>query len=475
MADRTRRRIGATPDVTRRTFAVALFGAALAGCTTEPQPLSLAEALPPTDAGSTASSLLPRLPPGAGRRSLRPKVMLPEEFVAPEPLLIRGARVFDGLDLRGETDVFLDGGRIRGIGVLGPTPGVAELDATGLTLLPGLVDSHVHAHQPREGAAHLERSALVFGVTTEIDLYSPPDPDRAGELTRTGMPDRSDIITAGHLATVPGGHPVTDRPGQLALPRIQGPDQADAWVQSRWEEGSELIKIVLDSRAGLPTLDPETVGALVEATRRRGLLTVAHVGSLADTELAVGAGVDGLAHPPAADVLPDALVHTMVQQQVFVISTLGRHFRPRDKPLLEHPVAQALSASARARLASPEIADRVDDHDGHALRAWLLDVHTRGVPVVLGTDHPGPGTVAGLGLVVEMELLVEAGMPPADALRAATAIPGRVWGLADRTRVQPGLLADLVLVEGDPTQDITAMRQVVRSFRLGHPTDGPAA
>ncbi|WP_131104274.1 amidohydrolase family protein [Ornithinimicrobium sufpigmenti] len=469
MVDRSRRRTGATPDVSRRTFAAALFSAVLAGCSARSRPASLTDALPPS---GTAGA--PRLPPGAGRRSLRPQVSLPEEFLTPQRLLIQGAQVFDGMDLVGPTDVYLEGGRIRGTGVLSPSPGIPVLDATGLTLLPGLVDSHVHAHQPREGAAHLEQPALVFGVTTELDVYSPPDPERAAELARTGLPDRSDIITAGHLATVPGGHPVIDRPGQLALPRLEGVDEVDAWVQSRWEEGSEFLTIVIDSRSAPRTLEPETVNALVESARRRGLLTVAHVGTLADTGVAVAAGVDGLAHPPAVDALPEALLDTMVQQNVFMVSTLGRHFRASDKPVLEDPVVEVLSATARARLASSEIADQ-DESAGRRRRAALLAAQAHGVPVVLGTDHPGPGTVGGLGLVVEMELLVAGGMAPVEALRAATAVPGRVWGLADRTRIQPGLLADLVLVEGDPTQDITAMRRAVRTFRLGHPTEGPAA
>lgn len=94
--------------------------------------------------------------------------------------------------------------------------------------------------------------------------------------------------------------------------------------------------------------------------------------------------------------------------------------------------------------------------------------------VLSGSDHPNPGTVSGLGLLVEIELLVEGGMTPVDALRTATDGPARAWGLHDRGRVRPGLRADLLLVDGDPTQDITALRRPVRTFRLGHPVEPPA-
>lgn len=84
------------------------------------------------------------------------------------------------------------------------------------------------------------------------------------------------------------------------------------------------------------------------------------------------------------------------------------------------------------------------------------------------TDHPNPGTVAGIGLLVELDLFVEGGMSPLDALRSVTSTACRAWGLLDRGWVQPGLRADLVLVEGDPTEDITALRRIVNTYRLGH-------
>jgi hypothetical protein len=90
-----------------------------------------------------------------------------------------------------------------------------------------------------------------------------------------------------------------------------------------------------------------------------------------------------------------------------------------------------------------------------------------GVPILAGTDAPNPGTAHGSSLHRELELLVQAGLPPEAALAAATAVPARMYDLRDRGRIAPGLRADLVLVSGDPGRDITATRDIVAVWKRG--------
>jgi hypothetical protein len=97
-----------------------------------------------------------------------------------------------------------------------------------------------------------------------------------------------------------------------------------------------------------------------------------------------------------------------------------------------------------------------------------------GVPILAGTDTPNPGTAHGVSMHRELELLVEAGLTPAQALAAATAVPAARFGLADRGRIAPGLRADLVLVKGDPTTDITATRRIAGVWKRGQPADREA-
>jgi imidazolonepropionase-like amidohydrolase len=89
------------------------------------------------------------------------------------------------------------------------------------------------------------------------------------------------------------------------------------------------------------------------------------------------------------------------------------------------------------------------------------------VPVLAGTDSPAPGATYGASLHGEMELLVRAGLTPTQALMAATSAPARAFGLDDRGRIAPGLRADLLLVEGDPTADNLHTRRIVKIWKRG--------
>ena len=96
------------------------------------------------------------------------------------------------------------------------------------------------------------------------------------------------------------------------------------------------------------------------------------------------------------------------------------------------------------------------------------------MPILAGTDAPNPGTAHGASLHRELELLVHAGLAPTEALAAATSVPASAFHLADRGRVARGLRADLVLVNGDPTRDITATRDIVGVWKGGAPVDRAA-
>lgn len=336
-----------------------------------------------------------------------------------------------------------------------------EIDGSGKTLLPGLVDAHTHTF---DGSL---TQALTFGVTTELDMFCLP-----GNLARQRQlaarnDDVADLRSAGMLATAPGGHP-----GQLmtaidesaieafgdavgSFDTVADASHAERFVEARLAEGVDYLKIVIDDGAvhgaQLPALTPDIVAALVEAAHAAGLRTIAHAMTAREVTIALDAGVDGLAHV-YSDAGPDdstghELAARAAAQGVFVVSTLA---------YFEAIAEQAAGAVEHAVPGSA--ANAV-----HAART----LHLAGVPLLAGTDANPFAPVHGASMHRELALLTQAGLTNEEALSAATSVPARYFGLTDRGRIAPGLRADLVLVDGDPTRDISATRSVVDVWRRG--------
>lgn len=384
---------------------------------------------------------------------------------------IRDVRVFDGEKVLDRATVLVRDGKIAGVGPDLEVPnGFTVVDGTGRTLLPGLIDSHVHTF----GNA-LSR-ALVFGVTAVLDMFTDHTQARqwrAEQAADGGAPGRADIFSAGTLVTAPKGHGTQFG---LPIPTITSPAEADAFVDARIKEGSDYIKIVYDDGdaygLSLPSIDERTLRSVIAAAKARGKLAVVHVGSRSAAEAAIAAGADGLVHifgdePPPADLATRAK-----DAGLFIIPTLsviesvagvaGGADLGRSSPLAPFLTSEekaALNASFPQR---PNAKVRLE----HATMA-TRQLHAEGVLVLAGSDAPNTGTVHGATLHRELELLVRAGLSPAAALAAATSNPARAFRLEDRGRIARGLRADLVLVDGDPTTEITDTRKIVEVWKGG--------
>ena len=409
--------------------------------------------------------------------------------------LIRGARIFDGQRLRPASNVLLAGGAVAGIGdEVGVPAGADVVEGRGRTLLPGLIDCHVHA-----GDVRALGQALAFGVTTELDMFSDPGLAAQRRSLAASRDDVADIRTAVQGATVTGGTFSRISPG---LPTVGGPQDAAAFVSAQAAHGADYLKIYLEDSAwyGSPAMSAATVRALVTAAHDRGMLAVAHADSAAMAHMFIQAGGDGLAHVLGDIDLTPAFLADLRRRPAFVIATLratavlsaahateieadqrelARH--PRLGPYLDEPTRAAftrpsLLADARDRGAAAACKGGRLDFDS-ALRS-VTALNQAGIQVLAGTDtnYPDPedgnailNAYAGHGIALhhELELLVRAGLSPAAALAAATSVPAQAFGLADRGRVARGLRADLLLVDGDPCADITATRNIAAIWRNG--------
>jgi imidazolonepropionase-like amidohydrolase len=280
----------------------------------------------------------------------------------------------------------------------------------------------------------------------------------------------ADVRSSGVGATAPGGHPSLM---YAPFPTLTASDQAEQFVAERIAEGSDYLKIFSGIRGLWPSLDSETIRALVTVAHARGLLVVGHVSSTLGVEEVVSAGVDVVAHVPANAELDMALVERMAETGTVVCPTLATVENTLGEPggaaVVGDPrLAEALGDTWVRRLTS-----NVSGTFGREMPPYsraednvrrLVDA---GISLLAGTDAPNPGTVFGASLHRELELLVRCGISPARALAAATTEPARVFGLADRGSVATGQRADLVLVSGDPLTDITATRSIEGTWRGG--------
>lgn len=456
------------PAVGRRAFTIGAVGLGagwLGACSTgDEAPVSSGEASSPTRAPSTAvwTSRAP-IP----IRPLRPQVVLPPELPDVPPTVIRGVRVFDGVETSSQPlTVVLQDGVVAAIGAEVPVPdGAEEVDGAGRTLVPGLIDAHVHTGDydtPAQGVS------LSYGVTTQLDMFSPPGGRWRAEQERTGRTGHADLFSAGHLATHPDGHGTQFG---VAVPTLTEPGQAEQWVQDRVAEGSDYIKIVVESNFRMTALDPEVVRALVAAAHAEGLLAVGHAQFTQDTEVAIAAGVDGLVHSLVDGPYSATALEALRERGMFVVTTVGLIHRSADKRLLEDEEALTWLRPEDLRGLREDYFARSSTVDPEQARANLVQLAEEGIPVLAGSDAPNPGTTYGAGLLIELELLVQAGLTPARALVTATSAPAETFGLRDRGRLAEGLRADAVLVEGDPTEDIVAMRRIERVWKLGVPVE----
>jgi len=414
---------------------------------------------------------------------------------APPDLVIRNARIVHGdgrVTARGT--VVVRGRRIAiiepGVTSGGP-PGRREIDAAGRTLLPGLIDAHVHV-TPWSLPLFLR-----YGVTSVRDLNN--DPGYVLPLAREDATERPRIVAAGALLDGPGSFwknaVIVDSVGGMR-----------AAVRRQIEAGAGVIKVYT-------RLHPALVAVAVEEARARGVTVAAHLGKTNALE-AAAAGVTSIEHlsgvaDSASDdpsrlraahddflagwtaferewprLRPEALervAQQLVQRGVTIVPTLALHeafSRLADADLLHDPALAGVPRDVvehewdpqdimgRARWTAATLADFK-----RALPVQQRFVATfarLGGRIVAGTDTPQQFVVPGWSLHRELQLYVAAGLTPAAAIKSATADAAALLGIADRAgTIDVGKDADLVLVDGDPLRDIRATAAIRLVVRLG--------
>ena len=294
----------------------------------------------------------------------------------------------------------------------------------------------------------------AFGIATVIDMSSSIAENRAmrtASAVGTGLPT---YLACDSVARGPDSRPLLGS-ALRSTTIIRTSMEAEAFVAActGYQGKADYIKVLVDMHG----LDDTVLTALVGAAHRHDRLAVAHLTQAAAYGRATRAGFDVLTHIPIDGPLTSELATQIVSGQGAFVPLLFK--MSKIASLLQQQGGQ-------------------DDAETHTDFAYGLDavrrLHAAGASICVGTGATEEGDApVGFGdsLLEEMELLVEAGLSNAEVLRAATCVPARVFRLHDRGRVDSGLRADLVLVEGNPLEDIKALRRIRKVWIRGVEVD----
>ena len=421
-----------------------------------------------------------------------------------ERVIISDVRLIDGvggppLD---HVDVGVQDGLIATVGphihaIKHGAAGERAIDGHGLTLLPGLISDHSHlglVDGTRAGAGNVTQSNILrqlrqyeaYGVTTvtSLGLNLPIFYELQPQLHSGALPG-ADIFGADRGFGVAGGAP----PAGMGIAddqvyRPSSEDEARAQVRESVARHPSLLKIWVDDMHGtVPTkMSPAISRAIIDEAHKNGVRVAAHVFYLADAKQLVAEGVDVLAHG-VRDVSIDAeFIAAMRARNVWYIPTLDLdesfyifavHPEWLQRPVLEH----ALQSELRDELTSPAWRSKVLDDvkklhtDQAAARMNALNLKAAfdaGLKIGFGTDSGAtPLRIAGFAEHRELQLLVQAGLTPLQAITVATSNAAQLLQLDDRGVIAVGKRADFVLVRGDPSRDITALDNIEQVRRSG--------
>jgi imidazolonepropionase-like amidohydrolase len=336
-----------------------------------------------------------------------------------DPPIVLVGTVIDGTGAEPLADaaVVIQGSRIVAVGPTAgidiPTQGMI-FDLPDATILPGLINSHVHnAYEPRNLSAWLQQ-----GVTTVRDLGAPLGSSyfsRRDELRSN--PGYARVVASGPIVTVPGGYPTS----RISCLTVSSPEDAQQKITQLLAGGADVIKIAIESGGG-PTLSAAEISAIVETAHESNIPVTAHVTKSQDLERALAAGVDDIAHM-VTDRASRSIIRQMVESETSWVPTLVA---------LDGEGAGNLQQFVRA-----------------------------GGSVALGSDA---GYLPGLKIGLPMDEIMAmqgAGMTPMEVLVASTRNAARVCRLEGVLgTLEVGKLADILVVGGNPLEDIRALEQV---------------
>ncbi len=348
-----------------------------------------------------------------------------------------------------------------------PIPDNAKIiDVAGLTIMPGIINAHVHSTYDAETRRHF----LVDGVTSVCDLGTSlrvmPNFDK--ELTRQNQVAARGF-KAGPMITAPGGYPSMFY-GFSWHYEVATPDEATAAVETLADRGADIIKVALEPghpQDPWPVLNLEQVQAVVTAAHSRGLLVRAHVRQARMLDVALDADVDAVEHIPLPFCL-EAELKQMIEDNSLNLASLPE-YEAQLKRMADQGVTLVPTLDSNNCVINR--LPRLQPDERQIAKKFLLEAvryfRECGGVVALGNDYGHPDIQRGMPLK-EMKLLLEAGLTPMQVIEAATRHAAAVSGHGDELgTLQPGKLADIIVVDGNPLANLDAMNRVLMVIKDG--------
>jgi imidazolonepropionase-like amidohydrolase len=385
---------------------------------------------------------------------------------------IMGGRLIDGTGRPPVEDsvVLLRGGKIVAAGPAASVPiprGAEFVDAKGKSVLPGLWEMHAHFEQVEWGPIY-----LATGVTTARDVGN----------EREFIVAARDAIAAGRgigprlvMAGVVDG----SGPFSLGVIRVDTPEQAREQVQKYKAAGFQQIKIY-------SSVKPDILKIVTAEAHRLGMTVTGHIPFGMNAIQGIEDGMDQINHveyltplmvdPKSQTIDPDApnvkkVINLLLEHHIVVDPTLALMeviLHPLDHPISGfEPGILRVAPELREALETMGVPPQKGEQMAAVFRSMVATVrvlHQAGVPIVAGTDQ----TVPGFSLDREIELHVEAGFTPMEAIQSATLVAARAMGMEkDSGTIEPGKRADVILVDGNPLENISDIRKVSAVFAAG--------
>src|SRR5262245_28225683 len=406
--------------------------------------------------------------------------------------VIEGANIWDGAGGEPIRDgvIVVNDGSIQAVGPRASTPipkGATVISGAGKTLIPGLINAHGHVGMTKGLKAapenYSEENVLAqlrqyarYGVTTVQSLGTDFEPIlKLRGPARENEAPRATVFTAGRGFTNKQGYPAV-LPGNAGVPReVDAVEEVRKNVEELTRQKVDVVKIWVDDHWGhYKKIRPELYRAIIDEAHKRGLRVMAHLFYLEDARRLVAAGLDGMAHSVRDKEVDDDLIRLIKEKKTFAVATLVReestfvYATPPaflDDPFFNRWIAPEIISQLKdpaygARIKSDPDFSKFPGQLAMAKKN-LKKLFDAGVHIAFGSDTGPPARFHGFFEHRELELMVDAGLTPAQALRAATSNSATALHISGKFgSLEKGKRADMILLDADPLADIRNMRKI---------------